>query len=67
MVACSRDDRSEVVGTLDLRPPSAASGVPPPSIPEACSLPPSLLQILNDHPFQHQTLNRRRLADVHTR
>ena len=40
MVACSPDDDSEVVGTLDLRPPAAATGVPPPSVPEACGYPP---------------------------
>ncbi|KAK9821059.1 hypothetical protein WJX74_007087 [Apatococcus lobatus] len=34
----SPDNNSEVVGTLDLRPPAAATGVPPPSVPETDDL-----------------------------
>ncbi|KAK9857997.1 hypothetical protein WJX84_005609, partial [Apatococcus fuscideae] len=38
MVALSPEGDQGVVGTLDLRPPAAATGVPPPSIPEGDDL-----------------------------
>ena len=41
MVALSPEGDQGVVGTLDLRPPAAATGVPPPSIPEAGSSSPA--------------------------
>ena len=50
MVACTQNGDPEVLGTLDLRPPAAATGVPPPSIPEACAFSPACLESYSEEP-----------------